>query len=306
MAGQEQQPDQSAADAEKAAEAAFEAALAEGSKNQEQVQAAPSAPPVTAAAAATIIENKKKPAELPPEAQAFEKAVVGEALKKPEPQPEKVEPPKVKIKLDFLKNIDLITPLKKVPKITKESFIESKIGLKSEDGPTRRMSYLYFASLIGLAVTLSVAGKIKWDKKQEIKKLEIEAARVAEEKRVIEAEEKKRRRPPTYQTIGTFSLELREKPGSVKTRGALNNAEMEIFLACDEPELCEWVKHNIDLVRGEMMPLFVPTDREQLLSLSGKKAFREEIRDQINRFLEKRGQEGQVVEVLFPRFILSQ
>lgn len=189
------------------------------------------------------------------------------------------------------------------PSATKDAFAESARGLSSKDSDTRRWSIVFFASVLGLVVTLGFGGKYLYARAQVRKAARIEAEREAAEKRAALEEEAKRNRPPLYQSIGFFQLELREKEG-MKTAGN-HMAEMEVVVACDEAEVCDWIKSNPDLTRGSLSSLFVPTEREQILSIAGKKAFREEIRDAVNKLLESRGVKGQVVEVLFPRFILS-
>ena len=182
---------------------------------------------------------------------------------------------------------------------------ESLRGVTSQDPPTRRMAYLFIASCLGLLFTLSFVGSYFYQRHQISKAIQAEVE--AQEKRRIEGieEEKKSKMPPVYQSMGVFSLELREKPGVVRSKNSMNTAEMEIVVACKDPEVCEWVKSNLDVTRGELSALFVPMDRNQLLSLPGKKAFREEIREKINRLLRSRGIEGEVTDVLFPRFIMS-
>jgi len=185
-----------------------------------------------------------------------------------------------------------------------EGFKEAKSGIRSPDRPTRRMSWIFFISVF--AVLLSMAGLAKyWFANRERLNAEMLAIeKKAAEERTRAEELKRSREPPPYQSLGTFTLELREQEGVAKSSG-LRAAEMEIVVACSEVGACDWIKSHLDLSRGELGSLFTPTDREKLLSPNGKKAFREEIRDSLNRMLEERGISGTVIEVLFPRFIVS-
>jgi flagellar basal body-associated protein FliL len=185
-----------------------------------------------------------------------------------------------------------------------EGFREARVGLQSMDAPTRRMSLVFFFSLFGLIAVFFAATEYLIDQKKERAATRaIEEARIAEE--LLQEEERKRLlEPPPYQSIGAFSLELRESETMVRDSG-LRVAEMEIVLACSKREVCEWIKSNLDLSRGSLGSLFTPADRERILSPAGKKAFREEIRDTLNHLLEQKGVEGSVIEVLFPRFIMS-
>jgi flagellar basal body-associated protein FliL len=195
--------------------------------------------------------------------------------------------------------------LKHVPGQIREGFREAWLGLRSPDRPTRRMSVVFYVSLIGVAVSFYGFGKYMVAQRERQK-----IARLAEESRIAEArlreeEQRRLREPPPYQTLGTFSLQLREAEGVTRSTGGLNAAEMEIVVSCSDIEACDWIKNHLDLSRGELGSLFTATDRERILSTSGKKGFREEIRDALNRLLEEKGVKGTILEVLFPRFIVS-
>jgi flagellar basal body-associated protein FliL len=147
-------------------------------------------------------------------------------------------------------------------------------------------------------------GKYNSENRARAKVARLEAERIAADAKAKEEELRRMREPPPYQTMGTFSLELREVEGVARSSG-LRAAEMEIVVACSEAEACEWIKSNLDRARGELGPLFTPTDREKIMSPGGKRAFREEIRDALNHLLEERDVKGTIIEVLFPRFIVS-
>jgi len=185
-----------------------------------------------------------------------------------------------------------------------EGFREALLGLRSPDRPTRRMSVIFFLSVLGIFVVFGAFGRFVYtvqDKKNQERAL-VEQGLVEAEARAQEL--KRARQPPPYQSLGTFTLELREEDGVAKSSG-LRAAELEIVVACSDIAACDWIKGHLDLSRGELGSLFTPTDRDKILSPGGKKAFREEIRDTLNRLLEERKVEGHVIEVLFPRFILS-
>ena len=198
----------------------------------------------------------------------------------------------------------VFTALKGVPGHVKEGFHEARIGLRSPDHPTRRMAVIFYLSLLGVGVTFYGFGKTISENRARAKIARLEAERIAADEKAKEEELRRMREPPPYQTMGTFSLELREAEGVARSSG-LRAAEMEIVVACSEAEACEWIKSNLDRSRGELGPLFTPTDREKIMSPGGKRAFREEIRDTLNHLLEERGVKGTIIEVLFPRFIVS-
>jgi flagellar basal body-associated protein FliL len=191
-----------------------------------------------------------------------------------------------------------------LPGLLREGFKEARIGLRSPDRPTRRMSKVFYLSLAGVFVTCYAAGKFFVEQRARELQAEELAARARAEERARLLEIRRRSEPPPYQSLGTFSLEIRESEGLARSAG-LRAAEMEIFVSCSEQEACDWIRTHLDLARGELGSLFTPTDRDKILSPGGKKAFREEIRDEINRVLEERGVKGMVIDVLFPRFIVS-
>jgi flagellar basal body-associated protein FliL len=198
----------------------------------------------------------------------------------------------------------LFDSVKGVPGQIREGFSEAWVGLRSFDRPTRRMSVIFYLSLIGVGVTFYGFGKYVLAAREREHLAQIETARIAAEEKLKADEARRMREPPPYQSMGTFSLELRESEGVARTSG-LRAAEMEIVIACSDLEACEWIKSNIDRSRGELSPLFTPTDREKIMSPGGKRAFREEIRDTLNHLLEERKVKGTIIEVLFPRFIVS-
>ncbi|MBC7384803.1 MAG: flagellar basal body-associated FliL family protein [Cryobacterium sp.] len=197
-----------------------------------------------------------------------------------------------------------MSALKAVPGQIKEGFQEAWIGLRSPDWPTRRMAVVFFLSIAGVLFTLGAFGKFWLANRARQHEIQVALQEKAAADSLKAQEAKKALEPPPYQTLGTFSLELREGEGVARSSG-LRAAEMEIVVACSSLEVCDWIKAHVDLSRGSLGALFTPTDRERILSLTGKKAFREEIRDVLNRLLEERGVKGSILEVLFPRFIVS-
>lgn len=194
--------------------------------------------------------------------------------------------------------------LKVIPGFVQEGFKEAKIGLRSKDQPTRRMSIIFYLTLVGVGVVFYGFGKNMWAGREKQRLVEVAVERAEAEAKAKAEELKRLREPPPYQTMGTFSLELRETEGVARSSG-LRAAEMEIVVACSELEACEWIKVNVDRARGELGPLFTPTDRDKVLSPGGKKALREEIREALNHLLEEKKVRGTIIEVLFPRFIVS-
>ena len=154
----------------------------------------------------------------------------------------------------------LFEALKVAPGQIKEGFAEAWAGLRSVDRPTRRMSIVFYLSLVGVAFTFYGFGKYVMASREQDRVALMETQRKAAEEKAKADELRRMREPPPYQTMGTFSLELREVEGVARSSG-LRAAEMEIVLACSELEACEWIKANLDRARGELGPLFTPTER---------------------------------------------
>lgn len=190
----------------------------------------------------------------------------------------------------------------------KHIFQETFTGLRSADPATRRWSRRFYGSCVAVLLTfilgISALLKIRSDKKEKARALQ-EYKELQAQKAKILADSKK---PPTFLSLGTFTLELKPEsdPGfKRKSKHAPGSvAELEVVITCDQEELCGWFERNMALARGELSPLFVPMERELILSPDGKKAFREEIRTLLTRLKESRGLEGQLLDVFFPRFIL--
>lgn len=194
--------------------------------------------------------------------------------------------------------------LKGAPGAIREGFTAAGVGIRSADGPTRRMSVIFYLSLVGVGIVFYGFGKNALENRERARVARLAAETVAAEENAKRAEALRLREPPPYQSMGTFLLELREVDGVVRT-ASLRTAEFELVVACSEIDACEWIKANVDRARGELGSLFTPTDREKILSTGGKRAFREEIRDALNRLLEARSVKGTVSDVLFPRFIVN-
>ena len=226
---------------------------------------------------------------------------------KPEaPAPDPAGKPPSALKLAIAAGLKrFIGGVKGLPALLRDTTKETVQGVRSPDGPTRRTSWSFLFFLL-VSLGLVVQGGRLYIRHWKAKR--VEAARilvVAEEKRAAEETEKKRLEPPPYVSLGIFTLELRSVPGRPKPRNSLNTAEMEIVVTCSEAEVCEWLKENTPLARAELGSLFVPTERDRLLTTAGKRAFREEIREALNHYLEKKKKSGTILEVLFPRFIIG-
>jgi flagellar basal body-associated protein FliL len=114
-----------------------------------------------------------------------------------------------------------------------------------------------------------------------------------------QAEEAKRRN--TTLNLGDFIVELKFAPGEVRPRGVMNMAELQIVIECDVKETCVYIDTNLVQVRNELTNVFVAIDREEVMSLEGKKRLKKILMERLNMWLPK----GRVQSLFFAKFVVA-
>lgn len=173
-------------------------------------------------------------------------------------------------------------------------------GLRSPDRPTRRMSALFLASLIGLFLVSGV-GIHRYREMQRIRgsAKEEETARNLGEFLKKQAEEA--RQKASLLDLGVFSIELRASKGQKPIPGVVNMAEVEITLECDSKQTRELVERNQAKVKSAVTNALTAVERAELMSRDGKKRIKKSIIDRINESLPS----GKIEEVYFTKLLLS-
>lgn len=179
-----------------------------------------------------------------------------------------------------------------------ESFKEINHGFVAPDPKTRRMVGVFWINVFCATLVLGLGVR-------QIASLfgptaaEIEAARVAEELR-LQKEEAQRQKEALF-NMGTFTIELKYAPGQEKHPGLMNVAEIEIVAECDTGETCSYIEEHLMRARDEMTNVFVPIDRQELLSKNGKRELKQNLIDAINRWLPS----GTVRNVHFMKLVVT-
>jgi len=173
----------------------------------------------------------------------------------------------------------------------------------SSDDRTRKVAWIFYLSFVCLIGVVSLL-VLQFMQNRVTRKAQQERAtqieKMASER--IEAERKKNEPPPHF-SLGTFTLPLTETAD--RYPGTRNVAEFELSITCDTKETCDWIENHLDLSRGFLSPLMTPRNRMMLSTPQGKRAFRDEITARLNVLIGSKGLRGRVLEVFFPRFVLS-
>jgi flagellar basal body-associated protein FliL len=176
-------------------------------------------------------------------------------------------------------------------------------GLRSPDVPTRNAAVLFVLSLIGIVFVAILAGNYFW---QSRKAMHDELANTGEAGKnlgdFIKKQSDDAKRKFTFQSLGTFNIELKPADPEGKTpKGVLNMAEVEIQVQCDKKDTCDYLDGQNAKVKDEVTQVFTAMERDELLSKEGKKRMKKKIIDRLNLFLT----EGKVEDLFFSKLIIN-
>jgi flagellar basal body-associated protein FliL len=175
-------------------------------------------------------------------------------------------------------------------------------GLSSPDVPTRNAAILFVLSLAGIVFVLILAGSYFW---QSRKLMHDELANTGDAGKnfgeFIRKQSEEAKRKYTFQSLGTFNIELKPVDSEVKAKGVMNMAEVEIQAQCDKKETCEFLEDQSAKVKDEVTQVFTAMERDELLSKEGKKRMKKKIIDRLNLFLT----EGKVENLFFSKLIIN-
>jgi flagellar basal body-associated protein FliL len=172
-------------------------------------------------------------------------------------------------------------------------------GLWSPDAPTRKMTLIFFLSLVGAIGVSGIAIQRTWHIKKQLRLLEEQKkARILQE--LAEKEDEEKRRKDSVLSLGSFTLELKAVGSQTYGVGAINMAELEMVLFCDQVDTKEYLEQHKIQARNQMTNLLVAIDREELLSQDGKKRLKTSILKKLNSWLPR----GKVEDLYFSKLIL--
>ncbi len=175
-------------------------------------------------------------------------------------------------------------------------------GIVSQDDPTRKMTLLFLASS-AMAVLTALGGVMYLvspdpEKPKQLSAVQQEAKQIGE---FMQKQANIAKQGSTNLALGTFTIELNPVPGMKPAPGVLNLAEVEIFLQLDTRETRDYMlAHQIKL-RNQITKSMQAVDREELLTLQGKKRFKGKIQKNLNEWLP----EGKVEEVFFSKLLVN-
>jgi flagellar basal body-associated protein FliL len=173
-------------------------------------------------------------------------------------------------------------------------------GIFSRDRPTRKMSLVFVASLLGIVLVSGIAVKRYWNAKKRAQL--IEAREIEKRNReILEKEAFEARRRDSVVSLGSFALELKPVPNQHLGPGVVNMAQMEIMLVCDGPETRDYIKEHMVQTRNQMTQVFTALDREELMSRDGKKKLKGVIIRKLNGWLPH----GKVDDLFFSKLIIN-
>jgi hypothetical protein len=175
-------------------------------------------------------------------------------------------------------------------------------GLSSPDGPTRRMSLVFFVSVLSILVLVSFkVGRTLHERAIHRKaQAKLEAERIAEDTRIERDLEQKK---VGLISLGKFVIQLKGEVPFKPVGGPhpLNLAEIDILIYCDSLETQTYIHAHLTQVRNEVTSVFVAVDRKEILSPKGKAHLAQQILEKINEWLP----EGSVENVFFGRFVIG-
>lgn len=187
-------------------------------------------------------------------------------------------------------------------------------GLKSTDDNYRLMSYLFFASLVGVVVALLFIVQTFLGPRPEVhgshstKETAQHETKDAHEAADSHAAKDAHGKPLPIESdslsLGVFNFDLNFSQAE-KNQSYMKGAELEVTVMCDKGHTCTVLKEALPAVRDKISGLFYRLDKNDLMSKDGKARLRKRIVDAINQMITDSGMtEGKVVDAFFPHLVL--
>lgn len=177
-------------------------------------------------------------------------------------------------------------------------------GLRSPDRPTRRMSLLFFASLLGIAVVFGAAVGRYFA----IRRIRLELSRsshvdegAAHFGEFVRKQAEENKHKSSLMSLGQFTVELKPVPNQRPVPGVVNMAEVEFAIECDNKETRDYIEDNLAQARNQVTDVLFDLDREAILTREGKKKLRKALIEKLNLWLPK----GKVEDLYFSKLVVS-
>jgi flagellar basal body-associated protein FliL len=169
-------------------------------------------------------------------------------------------------------------------------------GFKSPDPGTRRMTAVFYLSILGFALSAGF-GLHLWKTARQAGKLAQPDPVRQQLGKFLEQQGAEDGPKRSTANLGIFTVEVKKAEGDVSAR----QAELEIVAECSSKKACDAVEGNLIRVRDEVSSVLVGWTRDEYLSLEGKRKIRVAIIERLNKWLVG----GKVVNLYFSRFILT-
>ncbi len=177
-------------------------------------------------------------------------------------------------------------------------------SLLSPDRPSRSMALLFVISLCGFsAVTFLLIQTLRQSQSlQKNAKAATDPHHSAEDHHSAHESSSS---TPQYKKnlieLGSFQIELKPAPGAPPTTQVSDIATVDVVLLCESPETAALIKHSLPKVRNLIINALISVDREDLMTLLGKKNLKNSLIKKLNAWLTK----GQVEDVFFSKLLLN-
>lgn len=181
-------------------------------------------------------------------------------------------------------------------------FRDAIAGVASADRPTRRRSWVFIASLVGLA-SVGTYWVLHSRGVQDMRRAmqeqnEKESQRISE---FLQRQAEDARLRYTHQPIGTFTIELNPPEGAVRQHTVTYLAEVDLTVQCDLRRTCIFVEEHETEVRNQVVSALGSWNRDELLSLEGKRRLKAQIIQRVNQWLPA----GKLTDVFISRLIAN-
>ncbi len=177
-------------------------------------------------------------------------------------------------------------------------------GLDSSDLGTKRMARAFVLCLFGMGVVVAVAIYTVVDRQIAYRK-----SHAAPKPSHIEESEEEQKKPVKPEDLiaqlGSFVVALKpikDQDQAVQVgKKIMNLASLEVVFICDSPDTRDYVQGNLVQVKDQVTEALTTMERQQLMTVEGKRNLGAKIIHVVNRWLPS----GKIKRVYFPKFIVD-
>ena len=100
--------------------------------------------------------------------------------------------------------------------------------------------------------------------------------------------------------IGDFMVELKPPAEQKRRRGVMNMAEVSIVVECDARQTCAFIRSREAKARDEITNVLTALERDDLMSVDGKRKIKKALIDRLNGWLPT----GKIEHLYFQKLII--